>query len=31
MKKIITISTLTAGIGVSSLGLNANHADAAGI
>ncbi|GGG91389.1 CHAP domain-containing protein [Staphylococcus pragensis] len=29
MKKIITISTLTAGIGVSALGLNANHADAA--
>ena len=28
-EKIITISTLTAGIGVSSLGLNANHADAA--
>ncbi|PNZ27783.1 CHAP domain-containing protein, partial [Staphylococcus petrasii] len=29
MNKIITISTLTAGIGVSALGLNANHADAA--
>ncbi|PNZ65993.1 CHAP domain-containing protein [Staphylococcus croceilyticus] len=29
MNKIITISTLTAGIGVSTLGLNANHADAA--
>ncbi|MGA4514756.1 CHAP domain-containing protein [Staphylococcus caledonicus] len=29
MKKIITISTLTAGIGISALGINANHADAA--
>lgn len=29
MKKIVTISTLTAGIGVAALGINANHADAA--
>lgn len=29
MKKIITVSTLTAGIGVSAFGLNIHHADAA--
>ena len=29
MKKLITLSTLTAGIGVSAFGLNIHHADAA--
>lgn len=28
MKKLITLSTLTAGIGVSAFGLNIHHADA---